>query len=166
VDTDDALLSSLISAVSNYIQAWLNRSFAEAQYTEFRDGIPNGDTLVLANYPVISVSSVTISGQIIPPSPDYVTSGFWADEGALNLVGYRMNRGRRNVQITYTAGYATVPIEIAQACTELVALRYSERDRIGHQSKSIAGETVSFMVKDFPPDVLTILQNYKKVVPI
>jgi len=164
--TDDALLAALISAVSNYIQTWLNRTIIEAPYSEARNGIAGGDTLVLANYPVQSVSSLTIDGQIIPQSPDYVASGYWSDDIAVYLVGYRMTRGRGNVRLSYTAGYSSVPLELAQACTELVALRYSERDRIGHQSKSLAGETVSFMIKDFPPDVLTILNNYRKVVPL
>jgi len=164
--TDDALLSSLISATSQYIQSWLNRTFAITQYTERRDGVPYGDTLVLRNHPVVSVSSVTMDGRVIPASPDYVSNGFWADDVAMYLVGYRMTKGRKNVAITYTAGYATVPLDIAQACTELVALRYSERGRIGHQSKTLNGEVVSFMVKDFPPDVQTILNNYREVVPI
>lgn len=163
---DDDLLKALITAQSAYIQTWLNRTLAVTQYTEMRDGVANGDTLVLGNYPVTEVTAVTINGQPIPASPDYVASGYWFDDIAIYLAGYRMTKGRRNVKVVYKAGYADVPPELAQACTELVAFRYKERERIGHQSKSLGGETVAFTVKDFPPDVQTILNNYRKVVPI
>ena len=59
-----------------------------------------------------------------------------------------------------------MPAEIEQACIEVIAIRYKERDRIGQVSKSIGGETVSFSQKDFPDSVRTILNNYKKVVPM
>ena len=68
----------------------------------------------------------------------------------------------QNVAVTYTAGFAATPPEIEQACIELVALRYKERDRIGHVSKGIAGETVTFQQKDMPPDVQTLLDQYRR----
>ena len=36
--TDDALLSRLISAASDYVQTWLNRTIATQTYSETRDG--------------------------------------------------------------------------------------------------------------------------------
>jgi hypothetical protein len=68
------------------------------------------------------------------------------------------------VRLAYTAGYAAIPAEIEQACIALVALRYKERDRIGHVSKSLAGETVAFSQKDMSDDIKTALLAYKSVV--
>ncbi|HUN48020.1 MAG TPA: hypothetical protein VMU85_15930, partial [Stellaceae bacterium] len=63
----------------------------------------------------------------------------------------------------YTAGYPATPPEVEQACIELVALRYRERERIGHVSKSLAGETVAFSQKDMSDDIRTILSVYRRV---
>ena len=61
--------------------------------------------------------------------------------------------------VTYTAGYAATPPEIAQACIELVCLRYKERDRIGQVSKNLAGEVVAFSQKDMPADVADVARS-------
>lgn len=162
---DDALIARLISAVSGYIETWTNRRFAQAAYVEGRDG--NGGTLLaFADYPVSAVASVTVDGQAIPSAAAVGDVGYRFDETRLWLTGYAFTRGRANVRLAYTAGYASVPPEIEQACLELVALRYKERDRIGHQSKALAGETVAFIVKDMPDSVRTILNNYRKVISL
>jgi hypothetical protein len=69
--------------------------------------------------------------------------------------------------VTYTAGYPATPPEIAQACIELVALRYRERTRIGEVSRSVGGgETVSYAQRDMSPSIATLLQQYRVVAPI
>jgi hypothetical protein len=163
-DTDDALLTSMITEYSGYVQAWLNRQILTQSYTERRSGQGYFGCMVGA-YPIKAVSSVTINGQAIPPSLDGIQPGFYFDDTTVWLSGYRFERGRANVQLSYTAGFDAVPPELERAVIELIALRFKERDRIGHQSKSLAGETVTFIVKDFPPSVQTILNNYRKVVP-
>ena len=68
---------------------------------------------------------------------------------------------------SYTAGYISTPPEVAQACIELVALRYRERTRIGEISKSVgAGETVSYSQRDMSAPIMTLLQQYRAVAPI
>ena len=164
--TDDAQISRLITAYSQYIQTWLNRQIAVQSYTELRDG-SGKDFLVFGDYPVTAVASLKVDGLSIAPSADGVTQPGYAFNGdEIWLIGYRFNKGRKNVALTYSAGYATTPPELEQAVIEVIALRYKERERIGHQSKSLAGETVSFYIKDYPDSVQTILKNYRKVVPL
>lgn len=181
--TDDALLTRLISGVSLNIQAWLNRNIPEQSYTEIRSGLGGGEgkyRMILANYPVIAVSSLMIDDQSIPASSDngvmqpgygFADHEIWlapvsSSVDALYSDGYQFTRGTRNVQITYTAGYPVVPLDIEQACIELVAFRYRERDRIGLKSKGLAGETTAFNTADLPDSVKTLLQQYRKVAPI
>jgi hypothetical protein len=65
------------------------------------------------------------------------------------------------------AGYSTTPPEVAQACIELVALRYRERTRIGEVSRSLGGaETVAYAQKDMSDATKTLLQRYRLVAPI
>jgi uncharacterized phiE125 gp8 family phage protein len=162
---DDALLSRLITAASQFIQSWLNRTIASASYSETRNGSGSA-RLFLRNRPVTAVASVTVDGvAIAASSPAPTGDGYLFDESSLYLVGHCFMRGTQNVTVQYTAGYAATPPEIEQACIALVALRYKERDRIGQGSKNIGGETVSFQQNDMPADVATILDQYRNVVP-
>lgn len=162
---DDQLLSRLISSASEFIQTWLNRTFASQAYNEVRDGT-GGARMMFADFPVTVVASVVVDGRPIPASLDALSPGYRFDDTSLILTGYAFTKGMSNVQLSYTAGYASAPLEIEQACIELISLRYKERDRIGFQSKSLAGETVTFFIKDMPDSVRTILNNYRKVVPV
>ena len=163
--TDDALLTRLITAASQYIQTWLNRRIGQADYLEIRDGI-GGRRMQFASFPVSAVLSLTIDGVVIPPSATSWAAGYTFSPTELALYGYWFTRRPQNVVVTYTAGFATTPLEIAQACIELVALRYRERTRIGEVSKALGGgETVTYTQKDMSEPTATLLQQYRAVTP-
>jgi hypothetical protein len=162
---DDALLQTLVTAASVFIESWLDRPILQGVVTEIRDGT-DGDVLVLAVTPVTAVASLTIDGVDVPPAPDATSPGYAFTTTRLSLLGRRFRRGRGNVQVTYSAGYATVPPDLAQAAIALAGLRYRDRDRIGLAAKGLAGETTSFSPADMPADVATVLQLYRKVVPL
>ncbi len=65
--SDNALLAQLITSASDFITHYLNRFIPLADYEEIRDGT-GGHTMVLANYPVVSVASLTIGLRVIPPA--------------------------------------------------------------------------------------------------
>jgi hypothetical protein len=165
---DDALLARLITAASRFIESWLDRRIALCDWIEIRDG-NGGQRLAFANVPVTQIWSLSIDGLTIPPAP--ANGGFGAgyvfSPTEVALRGYVFTRRAQNVSVTYTAGYASVPSDIAQACVELVCQRYRERSRIGEVSKSlIGGETVSFSQKDMSDDVKTLLSQYRAVAPV
>ena len=165
--TDDALLARLITAASQFIQSWLNRQIAAADWLELRDGT-GGQLMVLANSPVAAVLSLSIDGLAIPPAPidGGFTAGYSFTATELALRGYVFARRPQNVIVCYTAGYETTPPDIAQAAIELVCQRYRERSRIGEVSKALGGgETVSFSQKDMSEDVKTILMQYRVAAP-
>lgn len=164
--TDDALLTGLITAASQYIQTWLNRQISLADYLETRDGT-GGQRLQFACFPVSAVQSLTIDDQVVPTAASSMAAGYTFSPTQLSLRGYRFGCGAQNVVITYTAGYATTPPDVAQACIELVALRYRERTRIGEVSRSLGGaETVAYAQKDMSDAIKTLLQQYRLVSPI
>jgi hypothetical protein len=169
--TDDALLARLITAASQYIQTWLNRRIAPADYTEVRDGT-GGQRLQFACFPVTAVQSLTIDGIPIPPAPPPapgtgLTAGYMFSSTEIALRGYYFTRRPQNVVMTYTAGYPVTPPELSQACIELVALRYRERTRVGEVSKALGGgETVSYAQKDMSAATATLLQQYRAVAPV
>lgn len=159
--TDDALLTRLVSAVSTAVQNRLNRTIASTGYTETRNG--NGRVaLQLTNYPVTAVASVTVDTTVIAARTAPTAAGFTFDERLVYLQGYCFTKGQQNVAISYTAGYAATPLDLEQATIEICALKYQSRTRIGLGSKGLAGETTTFL-KDVPPDLLVMIDQYKRV---
>lgn len=166
--TDDTLLTRLITAASQFIQNWLGRQIAAGDWQEVRDG-NGGQRLAFANRPVVSVLSLMVDGMAIPPAPTDGGYGpgyvFTATEMALR--GYCFTRRAQNVILTYTAGYAATPFDIAQASIELVCQRYRERTRIGEVARAVGGsEVVTFSQKDMSDDVKLLLSQYRVVSPV
>ena len=163
--SDDDLLTRLITAASGFMQRYCNRQFASQAWTEIRDGVGNV-RMAFANYPVTAVASVTVSGETIPASSGAGTFGYLFTDTMLILQGRRFRRGFANVELSYTAGFDPIPEEIEQACIELIAFRYREKDRTGKSSEGMAQQTTSFVIRDMPPSVKTMLDDLKKVIPV
>jgi uncharacterized phiE125 gp8 family phage protein len=129
ITTDDDLLQGLINACSTAIERYCRRKFKSQTYTnEFYDGT-GYKTLNLKNYPVSNVSSVSIDGVVLSSS-NYVCktdTGVLARKGP-SLPGLRVNsnwpEGDWNIQVTYTAGYTTIPDDLELACKMFVASIY------------------------------------------
>ncbi len=162
---DEALLTRLITAASGFIRRWCDRDFVSQSYTDSLDG-KGGGRMPLPQQPITAVSALVIDGVTVPPGDPVSTPGYYFTPTMLCLNGYRFARGFGNVTVSYTAGYAVIPPEVEQACIELVAFRYREISRIGMASKAMAGETTSYVVRDMPPSVATLLAQLKKVVPV
>ncbi len=162
--SDEQLLLRLIAAASSYVETWCSRSFDLMDYVEPRDG--NGLTRMTPLVsPVATVTAVVIDGVSIPAATTAIGSGFFMAGKSLHLRGYVFRRGDMNVLLSYSAGYLEPPADIQQAVIELVAMRYRERDRVGLSSVNAAGETTAFITRDMPASVLTLLGQYKQVVP-
>jgi hypothetical protein len=184
--TDDALLTRLITAASQFIQTWLNRQIASQDWVEIRDGIGNALgpydlRYQFGAFPVSAVNRVVVDGVTIPAIPasppaqsgpsivgTFATqAGYLFTPTQLVIRGYAVPRKAGCVTLQYTAGYAVTPLDLAQACIELVALRYRERSRIGEVARAIGGgETVSYSQKDMSDSIKTLIQQYRIVAPI
>lgn len=163
-NTDEALLAQLITAASGFIASWCGCGFVSQSYSETRDG-SGGRRMPFGYTPVSAVTGLAIDGIAVAPGDANATPGYYFTPTMLYLNGFVFARGLGNVALSYTAGYATVPAEVAEACNELVAFRYRELERIGMSSKGLAGETTAFVVRDMPPSVATLLETYRRVVP-
>ena len=165
--TDDALLARLITAASRFIESWLDRQVASADWLEVRDGT-GGQHLAFANTPVTAVLSLSIDGLAIPPaSVDGGNgAGYVFTPTELALRGYVFTRRPQNVTVTYTAGYEAVPPDIAQACVELVCRRYRERSHLGTAKTIAGGDSVVFAAKDVADETKALLAPYRAVAPV
>ncbi len=169
----DSLLTRLITACSMYMQAYMNRTVAITAYSTTFNG--DGKTFkMLPNYPIQSVTAVTVNGVTVPqgvaPSPTQTQQdGWFFDEDTVYLYGYEFCRGVQNCSLSYTAGFSPSDpnlLALAQACIETVAIRFKERSRVGEVSKSVNGEVITFFKGDFTPDVVLLMDNLKNVTPV
>src|SRR5574337_320001 len=162
----DSLLSTLITAASQFIMSYCNRTFQAQPYTEYRDGVGYGvSELVTLGYPIQSVQGVTVNGTPLPAAnvASWPRTGYYAGQWYIGIEGYEVPRGRKNVVLQYTAGYPTIPADLNQACVEMVALKYKQKDRIGISgTESIDGQTISFKDVAMSTAVKQTLQQYKR----
>jgi Ubiquitin-activating enzyme E1 FCCH domain len=167
---DDIQLTNLINASSNEIENYCSRIFAQQSYTEQRCG-HDGRMMSVLNPPINSVASLTIYDHnttiVIPACAGNVPvgQGYTFQDEYISLHGYLYCRGRDNVVIAYSGGYATIPQDIVQACIDLVALKYTGRMRIGHKSKSLANEVVTFMTEEMPDHIKAVCERYRRRIP-
>jgi len=116
----DAVLSAIITAVSTWAQQWCGRTFMAQSYTENRNG-NNRDSMRTKNYPLISVSSLTLNSQTVSATTGNIGAGWINDDKfiylrqGLNTAGGGgglwapgiFTKGIKNVTIIYTAGFIT-----------------------------------------------------------
>lgn len=160
----DAVLTTLISNASTAIESYCNRVFAQATYTETRNG-GCGPKLYLMNGPVTAVTSVTVNGQSVPPAPDAVSYGFVFDSSIVYIRpgGYpgEFYKGIQNVTVVYTAGYATTPPDVNQACVLWVAAIFAKRSRIDKKSETLGQQqTQSYDTGPMPAITKQMLSSY------
>lgn len=161
----DALITAMIPRVSAAVETYLSRKIESASHIEIRDG-NGGRSMMLVQYPVTAVSALIIDGKVISQSSAYGESGWRQANRSIMLTGYRFTRGAANVQINYIAGYTTVPADIEQACIETLLLALERRSHIDVSSKSLAGETISYITADLPPSARKLLDPHRRVAPL
>jgi hypothetical protein len=166
--------SPLVSPVPNITETY-DGSGSQRQFLRIR--------------PIVSVQSLTVDGIAIPASsavtvPGYVVdgsgksiairSGFGGPgPGQALTVGFAFLRNRRtwsfsdgiqNVAVTYTAGYTLTPPDIELAVRQMVAVNYKRRQWIDQKMQAMAqgAGTISFRDWEFPPEVKSVLEHYRR----
>lgn len=183
---DQALIGSLITGASQYIYTRTGRRVLGAvpspvALTEIRDG-NDSDVMVMKEFPIVSVQSVTVSGAVINASTNvgaqlggygfddhriFILPGTWSASSMGMISGFV--RGRQNVVIAYTAGPASVPADLFQACVEIVSLWYQRRRRQDMRSKSnsTSGQVNTFAVEmEVPTHVDRLIESYSRKWPV
>src|ERR1700704_4953670 len=85
--TLDAVFDRLISAASLFVAKYCARPFIVASFTETRNG--NGRSrIVLNNYPVVSVTSVTVDNSAVPARTSPTGVGYTLAGSSIYLNGY------------------------------------------------------------------------------
>lgn len=154
--THDAVLQDLITAASAAVETYTARKFTQDSYTELYDGtgLPH---LVLRQAPVASVTSVKLDGQELP-ADDYAVYG---QTGVLRRKTGYWPEGVQNIEVSYTAGYASVPPDVEQAAILLVAAWYKTDISDFSNLLSEAGGVIR--PEAMPSRVRALLEPYRRV---
>jgi len=133
-DSDsDTLLGTLIDAASKAIKNYCHDNFDSTEYTEYHDG-PRTEDLVLKHRPIISITDIwddpdrdyEDGDKLDADDDDYVS---YADEGIIRAEAHTWNEGNKNIKITYTAGYTSIPADVDLSCQIQVAYWYNRADK-------------------------------------
>jgi hypothetical protein len=181
--TDDPTIERLITATSQDFMRATNRpDLLLADYTEVRQG-DGGHRLVLYHLPIVAVTTLKIATVTIPVSADKIEAGYFFDADIdpervfnLYLIG-SVFTDLAAVQIAYSAGYVqpgetvetgqiALPGDIEQAVIDWCAYRYKQRPNVGAtQRRTSEGESVQVAAVDAPPNVLQVIERYKRTLP-
>lgn len=141
--------------------------------------------------PIQSVQSLSVNGIAIPASSGVTVPGFVVDGSGKSIAirsgsggpapgqqltvsfGFLRNprsgiwffsEGIQNVAVRYTAGYTTEPFDIEMAVRQMVAVNYKRRSWIDQRSQAMAqgAGTISFRDWEFPPEVKSVLDHYRR----
>ena len=175
-DDDDDVISRLITVVSTAVQKFLGYNVLSANYARSFNGV-GGRRLMLPDRPVTAVASVAIDGLGMQLSTTPFMPGFVFDDRGIYLRGgYEFCRGAQNVQVAYTAGLASVPTDIEQACLDWVKIIHENLDTLPGITKLQAGDSSITYGETFakigtqtilmPPIVAATLQPYRRVAPV
>lgn len=158
IDTDrrDPQLMQVLTGVVAAAENHIGRKLAVAEYDEQYDG--NGkQSLVLRQYPVLTVAEVQIDGRVIDD---------WRNDNWLMMRLAGFPQGLRNIRVRYTAGFDPLPDDLTDALLQTAAHRLNELDNKGIQSKSLAGESVTFAAhsrtQGIPPAAFAVLEHYRR----
>jgi hypothetical protein len=165
-------LASLISAASLMALHRTNRNgFLSETTTELYDG-NNAPRVWLRRTPVTAVTAVTVNGFAV----DNTYGDGWTfrpDTGELRRgtgqvdqrFAWWFPKGLQNVEVTYTAGYSSVPADVVRAVLILVkhladsskVTGLFQSEKLGDYSYTLA----DLASVEFPPLADKILQNYE-----
>lgn len=164
--TNDTLLTNLISRVSTEIETYCDRIFSSASYIDYHDGSGN-DKLYTDHYPIITGEGVEVWDDTewdwettdLIDSNDYMI----IDDRGIFLQSSIFVDGTKNVKVSYTAGYDTIPTDLTQVCIEEVIHTFKRRKHIDVANKNLPDGTVTYIIDSFLPKTLVILNHYKRV---
>lgn len=163
-NADEALLTRLLVQVGAFIEGKVARAFAAADYTETYDG--NGSSyMALRQGPIVSISSLSIDDVPMTASSRTAYGYAFKDSAVLLTGGLKFSRGLQNVDVSYRAGYETIPADVELAVIEGAALVYKRRGHLDMSSQAMAGSTTSYLLEAMPESVAAVINTYRRVVP-
>lgn len=168
--TQDATIDALIPRVSELVKTYCRRTFVDHvndSTTETTSG-GYGNTLMVKEYPILSVSSVDFSsdyGQTYTALEEYVDYAVDVENGSIVCIPHTDEWVKyiNGYQITYTAGYEVIPADLKLAVFDLITY-YIKNDAAIHSPKAPGTNSVQIEYitsSALPAHIRRILDLYK-----
>lgn len=175
----DSRLEMYINTISTAIETYCNRKFKSATYTSEKYQATDEQELILKNYPVTSITSLTYNDDTLTEADEdfeldedtgilFREEG-WAKTGYGNYLSGKIDFPERNITVTYVAGYSTIPEDLKMVCYEACSNLYDLKaaGAGGISSKHVADVSVTFRESSkgsryFDVDHIAILNSYKR----
>lgn len=161
----DAILTSIIAGTSQRMQGYMSRSIVQTAITAEKHDGKGRDTLTLLEFPVIVPPAVAVTEN----GDTVATTEYEVDEAAGQLIKVKdgvageWTPGRRNYSVDYTAGYATVPEDLAFYATLQAAYLYGKKGTKIEDRGTILdpGGSSSVLTGPWAPGVRECLDQYR-----
>lgn len=161
----DAELDRLIAAVQEWLEGQCGRTFyLLGTVTEYHSGEKWRDRLIVARPPLATITNMwddplRVYGTALS-NAYYVIED--AEAGIIRLDGITFQSGIRNIKITYTGGFASIPTDLEQAAIEMVwaAREKGVHNLVGVRSRSIADGSSQYVNMDWDSIARGIVQKY------
>lgn len=169
--TDDdrvPMAKQCLNAASWFCNSYTKRKLLSRANTEYYNG-GGSNTILLNNYPCTTLTSVyddldrTYGSDTLIDSTDLAVLPTELLYMIVYDGGVFMN-GVKNVKVTYTAGYSTVPWDLQQACLGLIGIYFKHTDEklLMIQSRSVGDGSITIDMNKIPQWIYDILNVYKK----
>ena len=126
----DAEIEAAVDIADAIIVNFCGRSLESTEYTHYYDG--GQSELILEFGPVISVASVTEDGTATTDYTLYeedarIVKGSQARSSYISYA--KFNGGLKGVKVVYTAGHATIPVDLAYAAMLVTKKIYTDKNK-------------------------------------
>lgn len=168
--SQDSLIQGIVDAANDEVLRLFNlTSTAPTEYTnkyDVYDAYSRG--IYLIQYPVISITSVTIDQSVIDPSLYYLKNP--ASFGLISGVNDNFYQSKQKIEIVHMAGFASIPPALKRGVITLAVSIYNLEAKTGFRSEKIgqysyvlgspAGGMDGATVGDFPAQTKRALSQF------
>ena len=160
-EDDDELIQGLISKETAFIQTSCGRKFFYAEYTEYKDGGDDQDTIMVDEYPIVGITSIHDDENRIYGSDTLIAAtdySFRAKAGIIKLDDDIFADGNQNVKVVYTGGYKVIPEDLSLACAQRVVADYLE---LKGGMSAVVGEVVTYKPANLRSQADKVIKLYR-----
>jgi hypothetical protein len=183
--TQDTELQEVIDAITEMIEQITSKKFESTVYTDEKHIGTDTTYLTLRNYPVVSIEKIEIDDLEIDDyellekdkkSGRVYREKLWKRYAYENPINNTQNgsvlRSVKNVSVSYTAGYATIPLAVQRITLQECVRAYKGEDmkgnvsswKLGNASESYKGgdvdDVTGFLMKNYN----YLINNYRDTI--
>lgn len=159
----EALLARLVTTATEWFNQETDRVLVRATHTERQIHEGDGRVIIPKQYPVATVTSVTVNDTAIPAATTTTASGWYLVGDLVYLRDYVLDEDDI-IDLVYAAGFESIPADLQQAATELVAIKFNERKTLGQSSVSMSGMSMTVLPAFVPRTVQDVVKHYRRLV--